>query len=70
MDLLAEVSGIDVFIDGHSHSTMEDIAAVAEGNQVGDTVIASTGTKLANIGMVVLDETGITARASPPKASA
>ena len=65
VDLLAEVSGIDVFIDGHSHSTMEDIAAVAEGNQVGDTVIASTGTKLANIGMVVLDETGITAQSIP-----
>lgn len=65
VDLLAEVSGIDVFIDGHSHSTMEDIAAVAEGNQVGDTVTASTGTKLANIGMVVLDETGITAQSIP-----
>ena len=44
---------------------MEDIAAVAEGNQVGDTVTASTGTKLANIGMVVLDETGITAQSIP-----
>ena len=53
IDLLENVTGIDVFIDGHSHSTLADIqAATNENATVGDTLLTSTGTKLANIGMV------------------
>ena len=57
IDLLEKVSGIDVFIDAHSHSTLEDILAVT-GNtgKVGDTLLTSTGTKLANIGCVVIKD--------------
>ena len=53
IDLLEKVTGIDVFIDGHSHSTLEEIKEATNGTgKVGDTVLTSTGTKLANVGMV------------------
>ena len=53
IDLLENVTGIDVFIDGHSHSTQSDIAEETNGTgMVGDTILTSTGTKLDNIGVV------------------
>ena len=53
IDLLENVTGIDVFIDGHSHSTQSDIAEETNGTgMVGDTVLTSTGTQLANVGVV------------------
>lgn len=53
IDLLENVTGIDVFIDGHSHSEQSDIAEVTDGTgMVGDTILTSTGTKLENIGVV------------------
>lgn len=62
VDLLGKVTGISVLIDGHSHSTLDKVQA-AEGvtdGKVGDTVITSTGTKLANVGVVILDGETIT----------
>lgn len=46
-DVLKNVEGIDLFIDGHSHSTFEK----------GDNgeAMAQTGTAFANIGVVVID---------------
>ena len=62
IDLLAKVTGIDVFIDGHSHSTLEQVVAATNGTgKVGDTVITSTGTKIANIGVVTIKDGEITA---------
>ena len=59
IDLLKEVKGIDVFIDGHSHSTMEEVAEANGGsNKAGDTLITSTGTKLANVGVVTITKDG------------
>lgn len=53
VDLLANVNGIDVFIDGHSHSTLEDIQAVTNENcTVNGALLTSTGTKLENVGVV------------------
>ena len=53
IDLLEKVEGIDVFIDGHSHSTLEDVKAAAGGTgKVGDTLVTSTGTKLESVGVV------------------
>ena len=53
IDLLENVTGIDVFIDGHSHSTQSDIAEETNGTgMVGDTVLTSTGTKLESVGVV------------------
>lgn len=52
-DLLQAVTGIDVFVDGHSHTTLEDVLTVTNGTgKVGDTVLTSTGTKLASVGVV------------------
>lgn len=46
-DLVAKaVNGIDVIVDGHSHTKLE------EGRLVNDTLIVSTGDKLNNVGRV------------------
>lgn len=59
IDLLEKVTGIDVFIDGHSHSTLEEIKEATNGTgKVGNTVLTSTGTKLANVGMVDISPDG------------
>lgn len=55
LDVLQNVSGIDVFIDGHSHSTRDDINAVTNGTgMVGNTILTSTGTAFANVGVVTI----------------
>ena len=50
--VIANTTGIDVFIDGHSHETYEETVENADGETVH---LAQTGTKLANIGKVVID---------------
>jgi 5'-nucleotidase / UDP-sugar diphosphatase len=51
--LVAEkVEGIDLIVDGHSHSIFE------EGLAVGDTLIVSTGDYINNIGVVMIDKEG------------
>lgn len=59
VDLCAKVSGIDLFIDGHSHSTTEQIIKVIDNadktNVLNGTKIVSTGTALANVGLVIYD---------------
>ncbi|MCI8478902.1 MAG: BMP family ABC transporter substrate-binding protein [Oscillospiraceae bacterium] len=50
--VVANTTGIDVIIDGHSHEEIEKEIT----NKDGETVLwAQTGTKLANIGKVVID---------------
>ncbi len=66
IDLLGKVTGIDVFIDGHSHSTEEQIAEKTNADRkVGDTVVTSTGTKLENIGVVTIKDSTITTECVP-----
>lgn len=85
IDLLEKVKGIDVFVDGHSHSTLEEVAAAA-GETVSklpaqgmvsvetsivtaaedETLIVSTGTKLANIGVVIINADGAMSARSIP----
>ena len=61
IDLLEKVTGIDVFIDGHSHSTEEEIVEKTNADRkVGDTVVTSTGTKIENIGVVTIKDSAIT----------
>ena len=48
-DLYAAVKGIDFIIDGHSHTVM------TKGEKKGEP-IQSTGTKFANIGVIVIDD--------------
>ena len=60
IDLLEKVNGIDVFIDGHSHSTNEQIAEKTnESRTVNGAVLTSTGTKFANIGVVTIAPDGV-----------
>lgn len=50
--VIANTTGIDVFIDGHSHETYDETVKNKSGE---DVTLAQTGTKLANIGKVVID---------------
>ncbi len=50
--VIANTTGIDLFIDGHSHEQIEKTVANKDGE---DVVWAQTGTKLAAIGKVVID---------------
>ena len=60
VDLLEAVTGIDVFIDGHSHSSLDEVKAlVGDDCKVGDTLLTSTGTKLATVGVVTISKDGI-----------
>ena len=69
IDLLEKVEGIDVFIDGHSHSTYEDVKTAAGGTgKVGDTLVTSTGTKLESIGVVTIDAEGVITTSTTPVA--
>ena len=43
---VSRIKGIDLFIDGHSHTTLKN------GMKVGDTLIVSTGEYLKNLGLV------------------
>lgn len=56
-ETIANVSGFDAFIDGHSHSTVEGKAVVdKDGNEV---LLTQTGEYFDRIGMMVIDaETG------------
>lgn len=54
-DVLDKVTGIDLMIDGHSHS-------VLDGEEYNGTLLVSTGTRLSNVGLVTLDGTGLEAR--------
>lgn len=66
IDLLNKVTGIDVFIDGHSHSTEEEIVEKTNTDRkVGDTILTSTGTKLENIGVVTIKDSTITTTCMP-----
>lgn len=55
-DLIENTTGIDVVLDGHSHSVMEqEIVLNAAGEEV---LLSSTGTKLAHVGALVIAEDG------------
>ena len=71
IDVGEHVEGIDLFIDGHRHSTTADIIAkVGDTNVVNGAKIVSTGTALANVGVVIYDqETGTLTDELVPAAS-
>ena len=46
------VEGIDLIVDGHSHSILE------EGKEVGDTLIVQASSHMANVGLVEIDLSG------------
>lgn len=49
-DVAKVVKGIDLMVDGHSHTVMDG------GEKINDTLIVSTGSYLANVGTVVIDK--------------
>ena len=56
-ELIANVSGLSAFIDGHSHSLMEDITVKDKDGK--DVVLTQTGQYFSKIGMMIIDaETG------------
>lgn len=67
IDVLNAVTGIDVFIDGHSHSTLDQIKAATNGTgKVGKAYLTSTGTKLANVGVVDIAPDGTITTSNVP----
>ncbi len=55
-EICARVPGIDLFIDGHSHTAMEDGKAEGFDLVPSDTVIASTGGGCTSFGIVRMDD--------------
>ncbi|MBQ6431279.1 MAG: 5'-nucleotidase C-terminal domain-containing protein [Oscillospiraceae bacterium] len=53
--VVANVSGLDALIDGHSHSTFSETKTDKDGKEV---VVAQTGTKLANVGKLTIAADG------------
>lgn len=59
-EVISNVSGIDVFIDGHSHSVIDgETVTDKDGESV---LLASAGTKLADIGTVTISDDGISSK--------
>ena len=55
-DVIAHISGCDAFIDGHSHSAIDDELVIdADGNPVH---LLQTGTKLENLGRIFINNDG------------
>lgn len=52
-DVFAKVTGVNLVVDGHSHTEMEGTTA----KTVGDALVVSTGEELNNVGVVVTDGT-------------
>lgn len=61
IDVLAQVNGIDLFVDGHSHT------ALPNGMEFKGTTIVSTGEYLSNIGVVIVDGDKETAKLVTPE---
>ncbi len=62
--LCNKVPGIDIFIDGHSHTEMED-GKVCDGSvtlEESDTLIASTGCYTKTVGLITCTSKGLTAK--------
>lgn len=66
-DLLENVTGIDLLIDGHSHTTLEEIKELTDGTgMVNGAYITSAGKKLENIGKAVIRDGAVTGTENIP----
>lgn len=54
-EIIANTTGLDAFIDGHSHSTFSETIKDKSGKEV---VFEQTGTKLANVGKIIIKADG------------
>ena len=67
--LLEKLSGVDVFIDGHDHETLQDIAA--ETNKdciINNILLTSAGTGMEQLGVLEIDPKGNLQTANVPMA--
>ncbi|HWQ78712.1 MAG TPA: choice-of-anchor I family protein [Anaerovoracaceae bacterium] len=55
-DVIAHTSGIDAFIDGHSHTV--EPGTYVENEDGNDVLLTQTGTKLANLGRMIIKPSG------------
>ncbi len=55
-DVIKNTTGIDAFIDGHSHSSV--VGDLVQNKDGKDVVLTQTGTKLASIGRLVINSNG------------
>jgi len=58
--IVSRIKGIDLFVDGHSHTTLK------EGMKIGDSLIVSTGEYLKNLGVVQIHVKGNKVTATYP----
>ncbi len=66
LDVIAAVDGIDLFIDGHSHTVVDDnVITKGEGDAAEKTVLVQTGCYSENLGVVIFDGETITAGLIP-----
>lgn len=66
IDLLEQVDGIDLFIDGHSHTDLADVETlVGETCMVNDAILTSTGTAFESIGLAVIADGSLIATTLP-----
>lgn len=60
--IVSQMSGIDIFIDGHSHTPMENGKPVDSGlalaKSKSGTLVASSGQYIENIGVIIINEDG------------
>lgn len=66
-DVIQNTTGIDAFVDGHSHDTFASVEKNKDGKVV---ATVSTGTKLENIGKVTISAKGAVTTALVPKTEA
>ena len=65
-DVIAAVDGIDLFIDGHSHSVIpSDVITKGEGDSVTQTLLVQSGCYSENLGVVLYDGKTLTAGLIP-----
>lgn len=57
-ELIPEISGVDVFLDAHSHSVIEHNVIKDKNGE--DVIVSSTGTKFENIGKLTISDGVIT----------
>lgn len=56
IELIQATNGIDVVLDGHAHHVIP--GQIIENNREEEVLLSSTGTKLANIGKMIIHENG------------
>ena len=57
-DIIANTNGIDIFIDGHSHTRIDGGNKVAWEDGMGEALLVSAGQYLERIGVLVIDSGG------------